>query len=111
MTAKETFIEDVNAKIAEIIKNTGDTEYKYYAIPVRWNSRIKEHISQITGLESFEITKEEWLKNKDESKRISYQAFIGKYKMSYTDYDRKIVKDGWREVLIKWLKDDGNFSG
>ena len=100
----------VMQKIAEIIKRNGETEYKYYAIPIRWNSRAKSHIRQITGIEKLEITKEEWLANKDESKRLNHQAFMSKLKISYKDYKRRVSKNGWREELTKWLKDDSNFT-
>jgi len=100
-------------KITDIIEQSGETEYKYYAIPIRWRSgrgsRRGDHARPITGLENYETTKEEYLKNKDESKRLGHLAFMDKLECSYVSHERRVFKAGWRENLIKWLKDDNNF--
>jgi hypothetical protein len=111
---KQLLEAQVIKKIADVIKDAGETEYKYYAIPCKWTSgrgrREGYHNYPITGWETYEISREEWLKNKHESEMKEYEAFMGRYKMSYTKYKRQVSKAGWREKLIKWLEDDSNFS-
>ena len=79
----------------------GEAEYEYYAIPVYW--RRDGHTRPITGLGEFKITCEEYEKNKSKGKKDATDAFMGKLKRTYTSYERRIVKDGWRQQLIEYF--------
>ena len=87
----------------------GNTEYEYYAIPIRWNpprkrGRSGEHTRPITGLDQYKTTREEWEKNAVESREKRVDAFLGKLKSSYIDYVRLVKTPGWREKVIDAIK-------
>lgn len=86
-------------------KEWGETEYWYLAIPVRWSGRGRNagHVRPITGLEKYEVTKAVYDEKKPESTRARSDAFMGKMKCSYTDYQRRVKVKGWREKLIEHL--------
>ena len=91
----------LNLLVAKAREEFGEATYKYYAIPVSWKSgRHGGHTRPITGLERYEITKEEWEHNKEESKKQRVAVFVGEHKRSYTDYEKRRVADGWKEKLI-----------
>ncbi len=100
-------LDDLLKKLVRKAKEEfGGATYKYYAIPVSWKSgRYGGHTRPITGLERFEITKEVWEKNKEESRRKRTAAFIGKYRGEYTDYEKHRTADGWKEKLIALIND------
>ena len=86
----------------------GDTEYEYYAIPVSYRSGKRgqsgTHYRPATDLERFICTKEKYEQEREHSKSIATKAFMGNYKASYTDYQRRVKVAGWREKLIEYLK-------
>lgn len=96
---------ELNELLLDVVKKAreefGEAMYKYYAIPVSWRpGRNGGHSRPITGLERYEITKEEWEQNKEESRRKRVAAFIGEHKRFYTDYEQRRIADGWKEKLI-----------
>lgn len=78
----------------------GEPEYRYFKKRIAWSSRRGggEHIVPIGDGE--EIAREEFEANVAEYERVRRLAFLGKYPQSYWRYDRKMVKEGWRERLI-----------
>ena len=99
-------IKEAKSNIVEVARDRfGEGEYKYYAIPVSWRKRGRrpgQHFTPITGLDKFEVSKDEWVKEYEESKANCTDAFMGRLKRSYTKYRCECVKDGWREKLAEW---------
>ena len=91
-------------------KEWGDTQFKYYAIPVSWSrsggrrSRY-QHMHPVTGLDRYVISEQEWLDNVEKGKRDRMEAFMGRLRGSYTDYQRRVDVPGWREKVIELLKE------
>lgn len=88
----------------------GKAEYKYHALPIQWVPGKKRgtgsHSTPITGRERYECTEQEWRDGRAESDHNRLEAFLGRFKRSYTSYQRTVTKDGWRETLIKLLQQD-----
>jgi len=81
----------------------GETEFKYYAIPIRW--RNGAHSTPLTGLERYEVTEAEWIEHREESRKHRTDAFMGKLKQSYTAYERRPGIHGWKTKLIELVKE------
>lgn len=79
----------------------GEPEYRYFKRLVVWSRDRRKgcHIVPIGDGEA--VTKEEYEANCAETKRIRTEAFYGRWPRNYWEYHRKMIKDGWREVLIK----------
>ena len=93
----------LDALAIKAIQEFGETEFKYYAIPIVW--RNGGHSTPLTGLERYEVTEEEWIERRDESKKHRIDAFMGKLKRSYTNYERRPGIPLWKEKLIKLVKE------
>lgn len=93
-------LEDV---IAEYRGLYGEPEYRYFKKRVSWQSARRGQEGQhfIPIGDGDEVSKEEYEANVAEYERIRRLAFLSKYPQSYWKYDRKMVKDGWRERLIQ----------
>lgn len=80
----------------------GEPEYKYFKKYARWEKFRREpgrHVSAIG--DGQEVSRDEYEANIAESKFRYGEAFMSRYPQSYWQYDRKMVKGGWRERLIK----------
>lgn len=80
----------------------GEPEYRYFK---KWIVYAKErrkpgYHSRPIG-DGQECSREEYEANVEECKRLYGEAFMGRLPKSYWDYGRKMIKDGWRERLIK----------
>ncbi len=101
---------DIKELLSGVVKKAreefGEASYKYYAIPVSWRpGKHGGHTRPITGIERFEITKEEWEQNKEESRKQRRAAFVGEHKRGYTDYEERRIVDGWKEKLTALIND------
>ena len=91
--------------LSDVVKKAreefGEATYRSYAIPVSF--RRGEHTRPATELEQYEVSAEEWEKNREESKAHGLAAFVGKRKESYTAYEKRRVSNGWKEKLISLI--------
>ena len=85
------------------IEEFGETEFKYYAIPIIW--RNGGHSTPLTGLERYEVTEAEWIEHREESRKHRTDAFMGKLKQSYTAYERRPGIPEWKTKLVELVKE------
>lgn len=105
-------LRDASSSLIAVAKEIfGETEFKYYAIPVTWRNGRKRgggsHFTPVTGIEKYEVTEMEFNQNREQSKRDSLDAFMGRLKSSYTKYEKRISKPGWREGILEFFKQEG----
>lgn len=80
----------------------GEPEYRHFKRLVQWTRFRRQpgyHTSPIG--DGTEVTEAEYEANIAQTKHCRGEAFMGRYPQSYWEYHRKMVKDGWRERLIK----------
>ena len=92
----------LDALAHKAIEEFGETEFKYYAIPIIW--RKGAHSTPLTGLERYEVTEAEWIEHREESRKHRMDAFMGKLKQSYTAYERRPGIPEWKTKLIELVK-------
>lgn len=88
--------------VAEYQEMFGEPEYRYFKKYVPWSKPRRgtgHHFVPIGDGE--EISQEEFEANTAECERVRTEAFMGRYPRSYWKFDRKMIKEGWREHLIK----------
>lgn len=104
----ETFTQEMLDALSVFQRELGEVEYKYYAIPVRWRSGKRgqsgTHYRPVTDIDRYLCSREEYENGKEQSKSFATQAFMGKFRGDYTDFQRRIKRAGWREKLIEYLK-------
>jgi hypothetical protein len=82
----------------------GETEWLYFKKDVRWSRHGRRPGSHFIAIgDGTPVTPEEYEAGVEEGKRCQFEAFMGRYPRSYTLYEKKIAKTGWREELIKIL--------
>jgi len=84
----------------------GEAEYAYFKKHVVYQSPRKRgqsgsHIIPIG--DGTPIERSEYEANIEESKRINFERFMGRWPRAYWDFDRKMTKPGWREKLIEMI--------
>lgn len=95
----------LNQTIEQYRAQHGKPEYCYFKKHIAWSKPRRQrgyHIVPIGGGE--EVSVEEYEASLAESKKCETDAFMGRLERSYWRYDRKLVKDGWREVLLKEIQ-------
>lgn len=95
-------MDSLNDIVADYHERFGNPEYRYSKKQIAWSprrGRPGEHIIPISG--GPEITREEYDANIAEYERVRRLAFLGKYPHSYWRYEKTMVKEGWREHLIR----------
>jgi hypothetical protein len=79
----------------------GEPEYRYFNVFVLWcgggRGKSEHHIVSTKT----EISKQEYEAMEVESKKARTDAFMGRLKTSYHRVEREMVKDGWKEELLK----------
>jgi hypothetical protein len=104
----ETLSQEMLDALSAFQREWGDVEYEYYAIPVTYRPKSRGqaggHSRPTMYIERYTCSQDEYEKGKEQSKRLATQAFLGEYKGSYTDFQRRVKKPGWREKLIEYLK-------
>lgn len=98
--------------IAKYRSQHGEPEYRYFKKLVVWTKFRREPGYHCTPIgDGTEISKEEYEANIADSARFCTEAFMGRLPQSYWKYDRKMVKDGWREILVKDIHSHNGQSG
>mgnify|MGYP001609525821 FL=1 len=88
--------------IAEYRAQHGEPAFRYYKKYVVWSKFRRKPGYHVTPIgDGDEVTREEYEANIAESKRQRGEAFMGRLPHSYWEYGQKMIRDGWREALIK----------
>lgn len=97
--------EPLSKIIAQYREQYGEPEYRYFKIHVSWSKPRRQRGRHFMPIgPGTTVTKEEYEANIAESNRLVGEAFMGRCTWNYWRYDREMVKDGWREVLIKEIQ-------
>ncbi len=103
--SKETFAAAVRQAIEAAKAAYGEPEFAYFKKCVQWRSprrRGESGTHVYTIGDGAPITAEEYAANIAESKRLDTAQFMGEMKgRSYWRYERRLVREGWREHLLK----------
>ena len=88
--------------LIEAAKNEfGEPEYRYFNVFVLWCGGGRGRSGHHTVSTKTEITKGEYEALEAESKRARTEAFMGRLKTSYHRVEKEMVKEGWKENLLK----------
>jgi hypothetical protein len=78
----------------------GPARFKYQRVPHSY--RKGRH--WIACVEHPEVSRDEYLKNKQESERKNTDAFMGRNKESYDEYRQTLSKEGYLQQLKKMIE-------
>lgn len=84
--------------VEEAIRLYGETEYEYIKEYLSYRPR---HGHRVATREP--ITKEEYDRYKEESKKKETARFFGEHKTSFYRYEVRMKRAGWRQKLIEQL--------
>lgn len=80
----------------------GMPEYRYFRKHVAWVKERRKPGYHVTPFrDGEEVSREEYEANIAESEKSRSAAFMGRLPTAYWSYNRKMVKEGWREILIR----------
>lgn len=81
----------------------GPAKFKYRKAHHRYNSRSKCHV--VSCITHPEVTKEEYFKNIQNSKKLSMESFMGKLKCSYDEYRIEVSEPGYLQKIKEIIEE------
>lgn len=95
-------IKSLEQAVAWYMAEYGEPGYRYSKKRVLWSkSRRQQGYHSIPSGDGEEVSKEEYEENIAASNKFVTEAFMCRLQISYWRYDKKLSKDGWREVLLR----------